>query len=468
MGNINSSIFDFIQIGVIASGGDPNGKGSNRGDHPSDKSSNQKVILPSVHDPNNVKQEHLAFSPLMHSPTSLSQVSFPGAMDPGSLVYFLKMPGQTQGIILGQANDQVNYDKGAGGGQNLLNAQYFQQLFDRETGILIPPDIQETEEDGVKVKSIKEKDKKHKHSLLRGLPSHNALQSTTGYKLQEIKEVPTAKQKFNALPTNDMMGMIPGDPMSLGGMFQGLMGGMSGGGGGGQGAGAGAGTGAGTTPTANAQFSVSYLETPMDRIKTNVSPEIYDAMSSLSTLVQGDAASSVASFPTANRVHSETYLANAEELLSQVTNIEDLLVVLHRLQHDESLFGLENIPDVILTMETAWGNANTIISATGEFSLEYANSNISNTFAQSLSSPSSSPSSGGNGGGGKGGGGIGNMFGKSSGIMQDMFKRLAPNNEKESKKMTEKLNQSDTAQKLWKFAETTLKGGNPLDPSNFA
>jgi hypothetical protein len=34
--------------------------------------------------------------------------------------------------------------------------------------------------------------------------------------------------------------------------------------------------------------------------------------------------------------------------------------------------------------------------------------------------------------------------------------------------MTEKLNQSDTAQKLWKFAETTLKGGNPLDPSNFA
>lgn len=468
MGNINSSIFDFLQIGVIASGGDPNGKGANKGDHPSDKSSNQKVILPGVHDPNNVQQEHLAFSPLMHSPTSLSQVSFPGVMDPGSLVYVLKMPGQTQGIILGQANDIVNYDKGQGGGQNLLGAQYFQQLFDRETGINIPPDIQETEEDGVKVKAIKEKKKKHKHSLLKGLNSHNAQQSTSGYKLQEIKEVPTAKQKFSALPTNDMMGMIPGDPMSLGGMFQGLMGGMGGGGGGGGGAGAGAGAGA---TAGQGNFSVGFSETPMDRIKANVSPEIYDAMSSTAVLVQGDASSSTASFPTSNRVHSETYLKNAEELLSQVTTLEDFFIVLHRLQHDESLFGLEKVPDVVIETETPWGNANTTISATGEFSFQYANANISNSFSQSLSSPSSSPSAGGSpsgGGGGGGGGGMGNMFGKSSGIMQDMFKRLAPNNEKESKKMTEKLNQSDTAQKLWKFAETTLKGGNPLDPSNFA
>jgi hypothetical protein len=209
----------------------------------------------------------------------------------------------------------------------------------------------------------------------------------------------------------------------------------------------------------------------MDRIKANVSPEIYDAMSSTAVLVQGDASSSTASFPTSNRVHSETYLKNAEELLSQVTTLEDFFIVLHRLQHDESLFGLEKVPDVVIETETPWGNANTTISATGEFSLEYANANISNSFSQSLSSPSSSPSAGGSpsgGGGGGGGGGMGNMFGKSSGIMQDMFKRLAPNNEKESKKMTEKLNQSDTAQKLWKFAETTLKGGNPLDPSNFA
>jgi len=69
------------------------------------------------------------------------------------------------------------------------------------------------------------------------------------------------------------------------------MGGMGGGGGAGGGAGAGAGATAG-----QGNFSVGFQETPMDRIKTNVSPEMYDAMGSMSVLVQGDAESSVASF----------------------------------------------------------------------------------------------------------------------------------------------------------------------------
>ena len=88
---MNTNILDFLKIGVIASGGDPNGQG----DHPSDHSSNQKVILPGVHDPQNVKQEDLAFSPMIHSPTSLSQQTFHGVMDPGSLVYFLRSEEHT-------------------------------------------------------------------------------------------------------------------------------------------------------------------------------------------------------------------------------------------------------------------------------------------------------------------------------------------------------------------------------------
>jgi hypothetical protein len=481
------NIFDLLQIGVIASGGDPNGKGDKKGDFPSDKSSNQKVILPMTQDPEGVKQEHLAFSPMMHSPTAFSQGGFQGHLDPGALVYFLKMPGETGGIILGQANDLVNYDQGASGGQNLLGAQYFQDLFDRETGVNIPPEIKETEEDGVKVKAIKEKNKKHKHSLLKGLPSHNAMQPTTGYKLEEITNVPTAKQEFNALPTTDMMNMIPGNLMSLPQMFQGLMQGGGGAGGGGQGAGgqgAGQGTASGSAgltasstrvkvenpETSNTVIgSVAFmteddpmmdlLPTPMERLEQQLDPTIFNALSSISTLTQGMAASDVCSFQTASRVHYDTYMYNAETLLSQVTCLEDLFTAIHRLQHDTSLFGLENLAPVYYTVETAWGNANVVISH-ADIGLEYANANVQKQFAQSMTNPSNSPSAGGGGGGG-------NMFGKSAEKMMDMFKRLGPNNQKEAKQMHEKLNQGDDAQKLWKIVEKTLKGGNPLDPSLF-
>lgn len=483
-GGMNRNIFDFLELGVIASGGDPNGKGQNKGDHPSDKSSNQKVMLPMTHNPDGVKQEHLAFSPMMHSPTAFSHMSFQGALDPGALVYMLKFPGQSGGVILGQANDIVNYDKGSSGGQDLLGHQYFQELFNRETGILIPPDIKETTEDKVKVKAIKEKGKKHKHALLKGLQSHNAIQSTTGYKLEELKEVPTATQMFDAIPTDSLMSQMPGDFSSLGGMFQGLMGSVSfmdaGAGGAGAGAGGAGGGNAGASGVGIGNVSqgagvgtelgqtTTGGQTPMDRIKSSIKPELYDAMVSLSTLTQGSAVSdtSATSFVTAGRVHTPTYLANAEDLLSQVTTLEDLFVALHRLQYDTTLFGQDQLANTIMTVETAWGNANVHIAVTGDIEFMYANSNTQNTFVSNMTSPDSSPSAG-SGGAGGGGGSGGNMFGKSAKTMQDMFKRLPKNNQQESKNMHEKLNQQDTAQKLWKFAQTTINGGNPLDPQNF-
>lgn len=448
MNNINKSLLDFLEIGVICSGGDPN---SEEGDHPNDRSSNQKVIFPLTHDPENVKQDHLAFSPMSHSPTAGSQYTFQGALDPGSLVYAIKFPGQTGSIILGQANDLMNSSKGgSGGGTNLLGKQYYQDLFKRKTGAHIPPNIKEHEEDGVKVKAITEKQEMHSHSLLKGLSTHNAQQPTTGYKLDEQKNIPTAKQHFQELATGDLMNKIPGNIMSLSQMFQGLSGGGSGS------------SQAGGSPQAG---TGSGQQTSMDKIKSSIDPNVYDALSSLSVLVQGSEDTNTASFFTSSRVHYDTYMTNAETLLSQVTTLDDMFNVLHRLQYDEELFGHENLEDEIVSIDTAWGEANLKIGISG-IDIEYANSNVQSDFAQSMSSPSSSPSSSG-GGSGNGAGG-GNMFGNSSDTMMDMFKRLAPNNQKEAKKMHEKLNTSDDAKKLWKFAEKTLKGGNPLDPENFS
>ena len=438
---ISNNPLGLIELGVIASGGDPQGKG----DHPKDHSGNQKVILPSTMDPEGVKQEHLAFSPLMHSPTALGQQSFQGVMDPGALVYFLKYPGQNGGVILGQANDIVNYDKGSqGGGKNLLGAQYFQDLFDRETGVNIPPDIEETVVQGAKVKKIKEKNKKHKHSLLKGTPSHGAMFETSGYRLPEVTNVPTAKQQFSNLLTGDMMNNMPGSIMSLGGMFQGLMGNMGGaGGGGGQGGGAG-----GAQGQQGLQTSLSYNR--MDQIQQNLSPEMQDALTSVATMSQGLSANSMyASYGSTFRVHEQTYLDNAAELLGQVTCLADLMEVLNRLQHDETLFGLDQLANNIIVTETAWGNANTIITATGDVHTQYSNTTPQQNMSNNLSNPSTNPGSG----SGQ------NMFCDKISNLMDMMKRLPPNSEGQMKKLLQGMN-SD--QDLMQIVKQTIDGGNPL------
>lgn len=209
-----------IQVALIA-GGDIT-------DPAKDHSCNQRLFSPLEHSDTGVNIRHLAFSPMLHSPTNGSQQSFHGTMDPGSLVYVLKTTGQNGGVILGQANDILNWDRRSKGNDDLLG-QTAKELFDRTIKINIPPDIQETTEKGAKVKKIKEKNREHSHSVLKGLPSHGALHQMSGWKIPQLNSVPTAIQDFAGIPTNDMLSNMPGQLMSIGGMFRGLAGGFMGG-----------------------------------------------------------------------------------------------------------------------------------------------------------------------------------------------------------------------------------------------
>ena len=214
----NAGHFGTIHIGLVA--------GGYITDKPDDNSGNQKVFLPMEHSPDGVKLEHLAFSPLHRSPDRDTQQSFPGAHDPGSLVYCMKMPGSNQVLILGQANDLFNADNNTPGNNDLFQNPLVQELFNQTIKIRIPPNIEETTQaDGVKVRQIKEKDQEWSHSLTKGLPTHAALMSIVGFFNPAIKDVPTAKQHFSDIQTNDMMDKMPGDIMSLGKMLKGLIGG---------------------------------------------------------------------------------------------------------------------------------------------------------------------------------------------------------------------------------------------------
>lgn len=532
----------------------------------------------------NVPTEDLLFSSAMYTPSQFGQQSSPGRLDPGTMVYGIKIPGQNQVIVLGQAQTQKKSGSGSGGGGTDLLSNY-SKTFSDKLPINVPPDIQEsTDADGVKIRKIKEKGEQHSFDKLDGLPSHGALFPMAGYRLPELPNVPTAKQQNTGMMNNQMMEQMMGQIMSMSQMFQGLMGNRGGGGGGG-------GMGAGAAGLGNS--SVSAYNPPegsrMSNILGGLTPEMKTAVTNLSLLVQGLEANDGVAFFTGGVVHEETYLSNAEELLSQVQSLDDLMYVLQRLQWDTDLFGRDKLDKVETEIETAWGvalqqvtydgevyvtyqnpntngaiqyvRANVLISTTGTVTdyikvgeeidytvwtgtltnmtktLGLSNGDLitaeSNTgslgantdFAQggyhrveevlsdtsikfrtiggsvpvvgnvanvtlhtllpgepygvvaeaiyynTMGSPDSSPSigslpgGGGSGGGGKGGaaGQLGNLFGKSSGTMQDMWKRLSQGGEKEAKQMHQKLNKSKFPQTAADVAKKTKNGSSPLD-----
>jgi len=411
----------FITVGIIA-GGDIN-------DPASDHSCNQKVILPLVHNPDGVKPEHLAFSTLSQSPQKHSQTSFPGVLDPGYLVYVMKRPGDNQVVILGVANDLHNSDNRTPGNIDLLGHSFFKELMDKTIKINIPPDIQEGEDRGAKVRKIKEKDKEWSHNLLKGLPTHGSLFSLAGFRLPELKDIPTAKQHFNGILTQDMLNNLPGQVMSLGKMFNSLFGNKS---------------------MSNAALG-------------GLPPQMQNAVQSFGNLAQNLEANEYGSFGVSGRVDANTYMNNAVSLISQITTIDDLVTVMNRLQYDETLFGQENLDCLEYEIEGTFGTLKQLVCANGNVVVFYANTantapvNQQNDFQNAMNSPSMAP-------------GVtqdSNMFGKSANTMMDMLKRIAPESEKKGVELSKKVNMESTAQKLNEIVKKLVKGGNPLDPSLF-
>ena len=502
----------------------------------SDHSGNQSFYSPIDHG-EGVNLEDMMLSPMVNSPTAFMQQAFPGAMDPGTPVIVLKQLGDLGGIILGQSNTVKKGGQNGSGGGNLGSTQKVSQLQSAKRDINIAPDIQEVEENGVKIRKIKEKGQQHSLDLLDGLPIHGALFDMAGFRLPEITNVPTAKQTNDAMAGVQQLQQMMGQVMSLGQMIQGLAGNKgAGGGAGGFGAGSlpstggvtytppgantgagGAGYGGGLGNNIISAYNAP-ADTPLYTIMDGLSQPMKDAVNSLSILLQGYETGSGVAFMTGDVVHEDTYLQNAQDLLSQVSSLEELMYVLNRLQWDKSLFGQEKLQNVVTQIETAWGVALQEIDVNGNIVITYGSeaANLEMNFANTMTSNTSSPALGffsgddisysvnatqplgynggaGAGAGGTGGGGGGgtnpqqilgqvqgllgqieglaqgmseNMFGEGAGTMKELWKRMTREQENDAKQMHEKLNQSGDAQKMHKIVEKTVKGGNPIDPNN--
>jgi hypothetical protein len=387
-------------------------------DHKAEDNSSNQGVFAAQDWGDNVNIEDASLSSLLNSPTAFMQQAFSGGLDPGTPVVMLKQAGELGGMIIGQSNTVRNGGQPTSG-KAVGGAQKVEQLVNTKRNINVAPDVKEMDVGGVKIRKIIEKGQQHGLDLLDGLPIHGALFDMAGFRLPEVSKVPTAKQTNDGMMSLDQLKQMMGQIMSLGQMIQGLAGNKGGGGGaGGYGAGL-AQTGAGsvsttpyTPPGANtgaggADYGgglgnniIAAVDaqpgTHLYDIMDGLSPPMKAAVNSLSILLQGYDAQDGVAYLTTNVVHEETYLQNARELLGQVQTLDDLMYVLSRLQWDKTLFGQENIANVVTEIQTAWGTALQEIDVNGNIVLTYGSedANLEMEFANNMTSNTSSPALG--------------------------------------------------------------------------
>lgn len=183
----------------------------------------------------------------------------------------------------------------------------------------------------------------------QGLPSHGALFEMAGHRWEQIKDIETAVTSY---------------AQALAGML------------GGAGSGGGGGNSGGSNQTANtsdplfnstieyapntaAQSTsvghtlLSLTDESLKIIQTNINnPEIWNAFQTILSNYPANDPIDQGGFI----VHPETFQQNMIDLFSQAKTIYDLNEILHELQWNEELRGLDNIDDVTYEVETPWGN----------------------------------------------------------------------------------------------------------------
>lgn len=368
------------------------------------KVGNMQVWSPGEHSWIGVNPEHLALSPQIRK----TQSEFPRPPDPGSFVYCLKTTGRSDAVIIGQASDAVNPTTSTAGNMNLyMMNPYLQEAYNRVLEMYPLPDYQEKKKRGALIREVKEKSKQYSHSLLQGLPSQASLYQMAMITQQSVKNIETAKEHFANILGSNILSQLGGSVMSLGKM----MGNLS--------------------------------NKDKKKIKEDMPPEVQAALESMAFLLPNIETSGGGFYATDAKVNEDVFMTNAVDLLSQCRSVSDICAVLSRVQTDTTLYGLEELDDIVIEYTTPFGGVTQYISANGD--LWVANSNTTNATSNSKSSFSSFMSSSSIAGGSPSSIPGENMFGDSAGTMFDMIQRVFPNGEQTAIDTIEKTNRQNKA-----------------------
>lgn len=388
-------------IGIIVDDGRQK-QSNNLGLTDSNRQGNMCVWDPMKHSWVGVDPTHLGLNGTIRK----MQSEIPRPLDCGSIVQCSGTTGSNELMILGGYSDIVN-PSGGGGGLNtgiggpnpILN-----QAFNGDTGYYPPTDgWQEVEKRGAHpLRDLKEKSKKYSHSMLQGLPSQASVYEMLAHSQPAKKNIETAKQHFGSIMGSGFLSGLPGALMSLGKMMNNLS------------------------------------SKNKSNIKKNMPPQTQAAFESMAYLLPDIETSGGGFYATDSKVNEDVFMENAISLMSQCTSLSDLCDVLKRVQTDESLYGLDQLPDVSYTYTGAFGGTDYVISANGN--VKVANSNTTNATSSSKSSFGGFMSSAALAGGSPSSLPGQNMFGDSAGTIFDMMQRVFPGGEQMAKQTVEATN----------------------------
>jgi hypothetical protein len=392
------------------------------GGHDSDPDPSQaslyRVYFPGIHG-KNVNIKDLNFSTSIKSPDKGTQQTFSGGLDPGTMVVAVKDTGSNQCQILGLVHD-INNPQPVPGNIDLLAFSNIAKFMTEQIKVNIPPNIQKSSDGGAEVFKIIEKGIAHSHNLLKGLPTHGALFPMSGSIVDQIKNISTAIQADGGIPGANVIAALPGISMSLGGLLNMI--------------------------TSNANLS--------RKLNQSMVPTALSAFTSMSVMIQSIEQTESAGFMPASKVDPDVFAENAITLLSQSTNISDVVSVMGQLQSNPALTGMSAYGPTIIEQETPFGNIVQSYRSDGkQMSLTPASVAQAASLMSSVMSgagfPSSIP-------------GV-SMFGQSSGTILNMMQRIPGGGFNQALALANILNQSGVAQQVFSVAQEVFNGGNPLN-----
>jgi hypothetical protein len=330
-----------------------------------------------------VDVKHLPFSRNIAQANQGGITHFNPPAEHGSAVMCMKMPGHAGSghmTIIGCVPNDIPKDSTIPGNSSIWPA--IDKAIKDLTKIRIPPNVGSGPAGS---KPPQEKGQYHKHELVKYLPSTATLWPMNGIKIPQVQNIATATQAFSSILTGDMLSMLPGMNMTLGSLMSNMPAALK------------------------------------NELFKNIPPEIGGALNSMSALMQTMEIVEGGGFNTATKINPAVFFDNAANLISNSRTIYDLVGNFNQLQYDTSLFGLDSLPPVSMTMTGGpFGDVPIQIDAMGTITslVPEPVKKLADAFGSLMSNGDGFP-------------GVfpgANMFGGSSGVMNDMFSRL-PNAE---------------------------------------
>lgn len=383
--------------------------GGHKDDPALDHSGTLKCVDPLRHGPN-IDHKKMPFITMLQPPTGAEQESTSFPPDPGTCVVVSWSTGlPTTRTAMGAPNETNNFQS-VPGNQSL--GHHIQQAASYATGKIYSKGSKTIRKDGAVIREVIN-GPDWKHELTKGLATHAAFAPLAGQIVPQIKQIDTAIKQFANIPGLDAIAQIPGQFLNLANIFKNM-----------------------TNKQKNKAFQ-------------NFDQNVMDGLNSMVNLLAETDTGGM--FISSGMVHIETLIENAVELFSQATSIADVIEILQRLQHDTSLHGLENLPEIEITVPGVYGNVTMTINANGTITPSANSQNAINTAVSTIQSEMA---------GSQGGGGGNSLFGDAAKLVSEALGRIPPNIRKN---ILQNVITEAKKQKFDDIHKRLTQGINPID-----